>query len=89
MNSIKSDSIENHKNIKRSRNLTKSSKEILMKVVDIGILDTDTISDFVLDYCLYHELRYQKIEFNPTANRHEKDFAALGKKYPQKNEAED
>lgn len=63
---------------------------VLMKVVSISsVLDTNTIPDFVLDYCLYHELCHLMIGFDPTAKKHGEEFAVLERKYPQKDEAED
>jgi predicted metal-dependent hydrolase len=61
-----------------------------MKVVSISsVLDTDMIPDFVLDYCLYHELCHVMIGFDPSAKRHGEDFLGMEAKYPKKVEAEE
>jgi len=63
---------------------------VLMKVVSISsVLDTDMIPDFVLDFCMYHELCHLKIGFDPTAKRHGSEFAELEAKYPKRKEAEE
>jgi hypothetical protein len=63
---------------------------VLMKVVTISsVLDTDMIPDFVLDFCLYHELCHLAIGFDPTAKRHGEEFMKLEAKFPQRNEAEE
>lgn len=63
---------------------------VLMKVISISsVLDTDMIPDFVLDYCLYHELCHLIIGFDPTAKRHGEEFSKLEAKYPKRDEAEE
>lgn len=63
---------------------------VLMRAVSISsVLDSEMIPDFVLDYCLYHELCHLKIGFDPTAEKHGENFAELERKYPQRDEAED
>ena len=63
---------------------------VLMKVVTISsVLDTDMIPDFVLDYCLYHELCHIRIGFDPSAKRHGEEFRELEEKFPKKDEAEE
>ena len=63
---------------------------VLMKVITISsILDTDEIPDFVLDYCLYHELCHLMIGFDPSAKRHGEEFARLEAKYPKADEAKE
>jgi hypothetical protein len=63
---------------------------VLMKTVSISnVLDSDAIPEFVLDYCLYHELCHLIIGFDPTAKRHGEEFARLEAKYPQQKEAEE
>jgi len=59
-----------------------------MKVIAISsVLDTEAIPDFVLDYCLYHELCHLTIGFDPSAKRHGEEFSQLEAKFPQMNEA--
>jgi len=61
---------------------------VLMKVVTISsILDTDMIPEFVLDYCLYHEMCHLIIGFDPTAKAHGEKFSVLEDKYPKKAES--
>jgi len=63
---------------------------VLMKVITISsVLDTDMIPDFVLDYCLYHELCHIMIGFDPTASVHGEQFSKLEDKYPKKDEAQE
>ena len=63
---------------------------VLMKVVSLSsVLDTDMIPEFVLDFCLYHELCHLAIGFDPTAKKHGEEFSELEDKYPKKKEAED
>jgi hypothetical protein len=63
---------------------------VLMKVITISnILDSDMIPDFVLDYCLYHELCHLMIGFDPSAKAHGEEFSNLEARYPQKDEAND
>ncbi len=63
---------------------------VLMKVITISKqLDTDMIPNFVLDYCLYHELCHIIIGFDPTGKGHGVDFAALESKFSQQSEAEE
>ena len=62
---------------------------VLMRVISISrVLDTDMIPDFVLDYCLYHELCHILIGFDPLAKKHGVEFATLEAKFPQQEEAE-
>ncbi|MCL1810974.1 MAG: DUF45 domain-containing protein [Methanomassiliicoccaceae archaeon] len=63
---------------------------VLMKVITISsVLDTDMVPDFVLDYCLYHELCHLMIGFDPSAKVHGKEFLKLETKYPKRDEAEE
>ncbi|MDR1954403.1 MAG: M48 family metallopeptidase [Candidatus Methanoplasma sp.] len=63
---------------------------VLMKVITISnVLDTDMIPDFVLDYCLYHELCHLIIGFDPSAKRHGEEFQKLEAKFPKRDEAEE
>ncbi|MDR0309206.1 MAG: DUF45 domain-containing protein [Candidatus Methanoplasma sp.] len=63
---------------------------VLMKVITISsVLDSDMIPDFVLDYCLYHELCHLMIGFDPSAKKHGEKFRELEAKHPQKDEAEE
>ncbi|MCL2148648.1 MAG: hypothetical protein FWH47_04850 [Methanomassiliicoccaceae archaeon] len=63
---------------------------VLMKVISISsVLDTDMIPDFVLDFCLYHELCHLMIGFDPTAKRHGAEFSRLEAKHPKRAEAEE
>jgi len=63
---------------------------VLMKVITISKqLDTELIPDYVLDYCLYHELCHMLIGFDPTGNRHGVEFAVLEAKFPRRVEAEE
>ncbi|MCQ2078472.1 MAG: hypothetical protein MJZ38_00205 [archaeon] len=65
------------------------SCSVLMRVVAISsALDTDDVPDFVLDYCLYHELCHILVGFDPMGDAHEADFYALENKFPSKREAE-
>ena len=66
-----------------------SNCTVLMRTITISsILDTDEIPNFVLDYCLYHELCHLMIGFDPSENRHE-EFQELVKKFPYSEEAEE
>ncbi|MCL2509644.1 MAG: DUF45 domain-containing protein [Methanomassiliicoccaceae archaeon] len=63
---------------------------ILMRVITVSsILDNETIPDFVLDYCLYHELCHLMIGFDPAAKRHGEEFCRLESKFPQAEEAKE
>ncbi|MDR1404939.1 MAG: hypothetical protein LBJ20_05190 [Candidatus Methanoplasma sp.] len=63
---------------------------VLMKVISISsVLDTDMIPDFVLDYCLYHELCHLIIGFDPAAGKHGEEFSKLEAKYSKREEAEE
>ena len=63
---------------------------VLMRVISVSsVLDTDMIPEFVLDFCLYHELCHLIIGFDPTAKKHGNEFAELENKYPKKEEAQD
>ena len=63
---------------------------VLMKVITISsVLDTDMVPDFVLDYCLYHELCHLMIGFDPAAKRHSAEFSKLEAKFPQMDEAKE
>jgi Predicted metal-dependent hydrolase len=63
---------------------------VLMKVVSISsVLDTDILPEFVLDYCLYHELCHINLGFDPTTSVHKTHFDDLVNKYPKKKEAEE
>lgn len=63
---------------------------VLMKVISISsVLDTDMIPEFVLDFCLYHELCHLMIGFDPTAKIHGEEFSKLEAKFPQREEAEE
>ena len=53
-----------------------------------SVLDMDMIPDFVLDYCVYHELCHLMIGFDPMAKRHGEEFSKLEAKFPNKDEAE-
>ncbi|MDR3074628.1 MAG: hypothetical protein LBU30_01150 [Candidatus Methanoplasma sp.] len=61
---------------------------VLMKVISISsVLDSEMIPEFVLDYCLYHELCHLIIGFDPSAKRHGEEFSELEAKYPRRDEA--
>lgn len=63
---------------------------VLMKVVAISkVLDTDMIPEFVLDYCLYHEMCHLAIGFDPGSEKHGAEFAELESRYPRRDEAEE
>jgi len=63
---------------------------VLMKVISVSsVLDTDMIPEFVLDFCLYHELCHLIIGFDPSAKKHGAEFVELEEKYPKKKEAEE
>jgi hypothetical protein len=63
---------------------------VLMKVIMISsALDTEMIPDFVLDYCLYHELCHIIIGFDPSAKMHGEQFSSLEAKYPKIDEAKE
>jgi len=63
---------------------------VLMRVITISsVLDTDMIPDFVLDYCLYHELCHLIIGFDPSAKAHGDRFSKLEEKYPKMDEAKE
>jgi len=63
---------------------------VLMRVVSVSrALDADQVPDFLLDYCLYHELCHLLLGFDPTGVRHGQEFADLEAKYPRQREAED
>lgn len=62
---------------------------VLMKVVEISRnLDSDDIPDFVLDYCMYHELCHIALGFDPTGSMHDDAYYGLENKFPSKREAE-
>jgi predicted metal-dependent hydrolase len=63
---------------------------VLMKVISISnVFDSDMIPEFVLDYCLYHELCHIMIGFDPISKRHGAEFVELESKFPQQKEAEE
>ena len=63
---------------------------VLMKVITVSrVLDTNEIPDFVLDYCLYHEMCHLLIGFDPTGDRHSEKFIALEAKHPRQADAEE
>mgnify|MGYP001270289972 CR=1 FL=1 len=66
------------------------SCSVLMRVITMSkALDSAEIPDFVLDYCLYHEICHLLIGFDPTGDRHSEKFLALEAKYPRQAEAEE
>jgi len=63
---------------------------VLMKVISISsALDTDMVPEFVLDYCLYREMCHMEIGFDPTQERHDKEYSKLLNRHPKKSEAEE
>jgi hypothetical protein len=63
---------------------------VLMKVVTISsIFDSPSIPSFVLDYVMYHELIHMSKGFDPFGQRHDTDFHALERLYPQRDDAEE
>ena len=63
---------------------------VLMKVIQISsALDTELIPEFVLDFCLYHELCHILIGFDPSEKAHTEHFSTLEDKYPKKDEAKE
>lgn len=61
---------------------------VVMDVVALsGALDDAHVPDFVLDYCLYHELCHVKIGFDPSGRGHDQKFAGLENMYPRRSEA--
>ncbi len=66
------------------------SCSVLMKVVSLSKhLDSESIPDFVIDYCLYHELCHILVGFDPTGKGHGSEFAALELRFKMHDEAED
>ena len=60
-----------------------------MNVVSVSkALDTDEVPDFVLDYCLYHEICHLLLGYDPTGDAHEQKFYELNCKFPKRKEAE-
>ncbi|MDR0523046.1 MAG: hypothetical protein LBG62_01280 [Candidatus Methanoplasma sp.] len=63
---------------------------VLMKVVSISnALDSDMIPEYVLDFCLYHELCHIAMGFDPSLKRHGERFAEMESRYPRKADAEE
>lgn len=63
---------------------------VLMRTVAISdVLDKDEVPDYVLDYCLYHELCHIMSGFNPGAEEQHDDFRALESRFPEKYAAQD
>ncbi len=61
---------------------------VLMRVVSItSALDADEVPDFVLDYCLYHQLCHMIVGFDPDSEAHEEQYNRLENKFPEKPEA--
>lgn len=62
---------------------------VLMKVVYISsILDSDEVPDYVLDYCMYHELCHLFLGYDPLGIAHNDSFAMLDQKFPTRIEAQ-
>lgn len=63
---------------------------VLMKVVAVSsALDDPDVPEYVVDYVMYHELCHLIIGFDPTSERHDREFADLESKYPRQKEAEE
>ena len=61
---------------------------VLMRVVGISkLLDRDDVPDFVLDYCLYHELCHIQVGYDPNGVAHEERYRGLEDNFPTKPEA--
>ncbi|MFA6805436.1 MAG: hypothetical protein WCQ23_02885 [Candidatus Methanomethylophilaceae archaeon] len=85
--------IENDPVIKLSWTKDSSKKvgscSVLMKSITMSsILDSDMIPDYVLDYCLYHELCHIIVGFDPSGDGHSTDLAAIEAKFPRQKDAE-
>lgn len=62
---------------------------VLMKVVYVSnVLDSDDVPDYVLDYCVYHELCHLFLGYDPFGVVHNDNFAALDQKFPTRVEAQ-
>ena len=63
---------------------------VLMRVVAISKrLDNHKVPDYVLDYCLYHELCHIVVGYDPDGNIHDDKYFELEDRYPTKAEALD
>ena len=61
---------------------------VLMRVVAVSeLLDRDDVPDYVLDYCLYHELCHIIVGYNPDGNVHEEEYYGYEDRFPDKSEA--
>ncbi|MCL1811268.1 MAG: hypothetical protein FWG41_03500 [Methanomassiliicoccaceae archaeon] len=62
---------------------------VLMYVIGISsALDNSMVPDFVVDYCLYHEICVLQIGFDPNEEMLDKHIHKLLKKHPQWKDAE-
>ncbi len=62
---------------------------VLMKVVSVSkVLDSKEVPDYVLDYCLYHELCHLFLGYDPSGTAHTDSFSALEQKFPTRVEAQ-
>ncbi|MFT0898023.1 hypothetical protein [Candidatus Methanoprimaticola sp. MG2] len=62
---------------------------ILMKVVSMSeLLDSDSVNEIVMDYCLYAQLAHISMGFNPTNKRRGIQYDEMLSRYPLRSEAE-
>ncbi|UAL08382.1 MAG: hypothetical protein KRP56_03825 [Candidatus Methanogranum gryphiswaldense] len=65
------------------------NSSVLMKVISISKhLDSEMVPDYVIDYCLYHELCHVIVGFDPTSEKHTSRYEELNSKFEKKEEAE-